>query len=56
MSKMLPNLHVLNSNLALTHTKQLKYTKAHILKLHILQLYSFMTSIMTKQLITMDIH
>ena len=43
-------------NLSLAHTKQLKYMKAHILKLHKLQLYSFMTSIMTKQLILMGIH
>ena len=41
--------------LVLTYTKQLNYIIAHILKVHILQLYSFMTSIMTQQLITMDI-
>ena len=41
-------------NLALTHTKQLKYIIAHILKVHIPQLYSLMTSIMTRWLIIID--
>ena len=51
---MLPNSHVLTPNIALTHTKQLKYIMVNILKVHILQVYSFMTSIMTRQLIIMD--
>ena len=55
MSKMLPKLACFDTNLALTHTKQLKYIRAHTLEAHARQLYIFMTSKVTRQLSIMVI-
>ena len=47
---MVSKLTCFDQSLTLTHTKQLIYIIAHILKAHVLQLYSFMT----RHLILMD--
>ena len=53
MSKMVPNSHF-DPDLALTHIKQLKYIIIHILKVYVTFIFTFMISIMTRQLIIKD--